>query len=371
VTALRAARILNGEGGTSATPAWLVIGDGRVVATGTGPAPAGATDLGDALLTPGFIDIQVNGAGAVDFARASVDEIIAAVDDRAAGGCTACLPTICSAPLDAYEGMLDLLEAVRAARPETVLGVHLEGPFLGGAPGAHPRELLRPADLEWLRALCDRYGDLIRLVTLAPEADPGNAATAWLRERGVTVALGHSTVDFDGARAAADAGATLATHLFNGMGPLHHRAPGLAGVALTYQPLVPSLIPDGVHVHPAMVRLALVARPDAVIVTDAVAIAPPVVARDGAAYLPDGTLAGSTLTMLDAVQRVAALGVPAATAIRHATSNPAIVIGASDRGRLAPGARADVVALDPDTLARRGVWVGGEHQAQRAGPDVG
>jgi N-acetylglucosamine-6-phosphate deacetylase len=86
--------------------------------------------------------------------------------------------------------------------------------------------------------------------------------------------------------------------------------------------------------------------------------------------MPDGTLAGSTLTMLDAVLRVAALGVPAATAIRHATSNPATVIGAHDRGRLAPGARADVLALDPDTLALRGVWVGGEHQAQREGPDI-
>jgi N-acetylglucosamine-6-phosphate deacetylase len=360
VTALRAARILTGEGGTSASPAWLVIGDGRIVATGSGPAPAGATDLGDALLAPGLVDIQVNGSGAIDFARASVDGIVGAVDDRAAGGCTACLPTICSAPLDAYSGMLDRLAAVRAARPETILGVHLEGPFLGGAPGAHPPELLRTADVEWLRALCDRYGDLIRLVTLAPEADPGHAATRWLRRRGVTVALGHSTVDYDGARAAADAGATLATHLFNGMGPLHHRAPGLPGAALTYRPLVPSLIPDGVHVHPALVRLALDARPDAVIVTDAVATAAPVAARSGAAYLPDGTLAGSTLTMLDAVQRVVALGVPPAVAIRHATHNPAAAIGAKDRGRIAAGARADVIALDPETLALRGVWVGGE-----------
>lgn len=360
MTALRAARILTGDGGISAAPAWLVIGDGRVVATGTGPAPAGATDLGDSLLGPGLVDIQVNGSGPVDFARASVDEIVAAVDGLAAGGCTAMLPTICSAPLDAYTAILDRLVAVRAARPQTVLGVHLEGPFLGGAPGAHPPELLRTADLGWLRALCERYGDLIRVVTLAPESDPGHAATALLRELGVTVALGHSTVDYDGARAAADAGAALATHLFNGMGPLHHRAPGLAGAALTYRPLVPSIIPDGVHVHPALLRLALGARPDAVIVTDAVAIAAPVVARDRAAYMPDGTLAGSTLTMLDAVQRVVALGVAPAAAIRHATSNPAAVIGATDRGRLAPGARADVLALDPDTLAVRAVWVGGE-----------
>src|SRR6185436_2782914 len=212
VTALRAARILTGEGGTSASPAWLVIGDGRIVATGTGPAPAGATDLGDALLAPGLVDIQVNGSGAVDFARASVDEIVAAIDDRTIGVCTACLPTICSAPLDAYAGMLDRLAAVRAARPETVLGVHLEGPFLGGAPGAHPPELVRDVDLDWLVALCDRFGDLVRLVTLAPEADPGFAAIAALHTRGIVVALGHSTVDFEGALAAADAGASVVTH---------------------------------------------------------------------------------------------------------------------------------------------------------------
>jgi N-acetylglucosamine-6-phosphate deacetylase len=153
------------------------------------------------------------------------------------------------------------------------------------------------------------------------------------------------------------------------MSSLHHRAPGLPGAALTYRPLVPSLIPDGVHVHPAIVKLALGVRPDAVLVTDAVATAPPAVERGGAAYLPDGTLAGSVLTMLEGVQRVVAFGVPVSAAIRHATGNPAAAIGASARGRLAPGARADVVALDPETLALRAVWSGGEVQAQSGGPD--
>ena len=340
MTALVAARILNGEGGISASPAWLVMADARVVATGSGAPPADAIDLGDALLAPGYVDIQVNGADAVDFAHASADEIIETIDRRVAGGCTACLPTICSAPLDTYGAMLDRLAAVRAARPDVVLGVHLEGPFLGGAPGAHPR-------------------DLVRLVTLAPEADPDFRAVALLHERGVVVALGHSTVDYDGAQAAAEAGARLVTHLFNGMAPLHHRRPGLAGAALDNRRLVPSLIADGVHVHPALLRLALLARPDAVLVTDAVATTAPVEARDGAAYLPDGTLAGSTLTMAGAVQRVVALGAAPAAAIRGATGNPANAIGAHAYGRISPGARADVLALDPETLAVRSVWVGG------------
>jgi N-acetylglucosamine-6-phosphate deacetylase len=359
VTALVAARILNGEGGTSATPAWIVIGDGRIVATGSGSPPDGATDLGDAFLAPGYVDIQVNGAGSVDFATASIDDIIDTIDAFVAGGCTACLPTICSAPLDRYPAMLERLAAVRAARPESVLGVHLEGPFLGGAPGAHPPEFVRGVDLDWLVTLCDRFGDLVRLVTLAPEADPGLAAIAALRARGIVVALGHSTVDLDGARAAADAGAGIVTHLFNGMGPLHHRAPGLAGAALDDRRLVPSVIADGVHVHPVMLRLALHARPDAVLVTDAVATAPPLQLRSGAAYLPDGTLAGSTLTMASAVRHVAALGISVAATVRCATGNAARAIGAAHYGRVATGCRADLVALDPVTLEVRAVWLGG------------
>jgi N-acetylglucosamine-6-phosphate deacetylase len=240
-----------------------------------------------------------------------------------------------------------------------VIGVHLEGPFLGGAPGAHPPELVRDVDLHWLEQLCDDFGDLVRLVTLAPEADPGFAAIAALRARGIVVALGHSTIDLDGARAAADAGAGIVTHLFNGMGPLHHRSPGLAGAALDDRRLVPSVIADGVHVHPMMVRLALRARPDAVLVTDAVATGPPLELRDRAAYLPDGTLAGSTLTMADAVRHVAALGISAPATIRCATGNAARAIGATGYGRIAVGCRADLVALDPVTLEVRETWLGG------------
>jgi N-acetylglucosamine-6-phosphate deacetylase len=343
-------RILNGEGGASASPAWIATEHGRIVATGTGTPPGGAIDLGDAFLAPGFVDLQVNGTGAVDFATDDVDAITSAVDALTARGTTGLLLTLCSAPLDAYPDMLARAAAVRAARPDRVLGVHLEGPFLGGAPGAHPKELVRTVDLEWLRDLDDRFDDLVRVVTLAPEADPGLESIRVLTARGIVVALGHSTADYDTARAAAQAGARLATHLFNGMGPLHHRAPGLAGAALTDPALVPSLIADFVHVHPAMVQLALDARADAVLVSDAV--------RDTDARLPDGTLAGSTIALADALQNVASLGVAPARAVRYATANPARVLGVSDRGRIAPGARADLVALDPSTLAVREVWVG-------------
>jgi N-acetylglucosamine-6-phosphate deacetylase len=356
---LGCARILNGEGGQSPSPAWVTIADGRIVATGSGNPPPGAVDLGDALIAPGFVDLQVNGTGAVDFAVAPVAEIVAAVDGLVARGTTGLLLTICSARLDAYPAMLERAAQARAARPGAVLGVHLEGPFLGGAPGAHPPEVLRPADVGFLRAVTDAFGGLVRIVTLAPEADPGLAATRALADAGIVVALGHSTVDFDGARTAADAGARMVTHLFNGMAPMHHRAPGLAGAALTDPRLVPSIIADFVHVHPAMVGLALSARADAVVVTDAVGIGPPVGARDGAAYLVDGRLAGSTLTMDAAVRNVVSIGVPVARAVRHACANPARVLGEHARGRVAPGARADLVALDPRTLGVEAVWIEG------------
>jgi N-acetylglucosamine-6-phosphate deacetylase len=365
VTVLAASRIANGEGGISASPAWLIVEDERIVASGTGAAPAGdVEDLGDAVLAPGFIDLQVNGTGTVDFATASLDACIAALDAMTAGGCTACLPTVVTAPLDSYDDVLRKLDAVRAARPAQVVGVHLEGPFLGGAPGAHPAELVRTADLGWLGDVCERFDGLVRLVTLAPEADPGLEATRALTKRGVIVALGHSIVDYDGARAAADAGARMVTHLFNGMGPLHHREPGLPGAALDDRRLVPSVIADFVHVHRAMVKLALDARPDAVLVTDAVGTSASIEARDGAAYLTDGTLAGSTLTMADAVRNVASLGLPLPRVVRHATANAARVLGMTDRGRIAPGARADLVALDPATLSPRRVWLGGRPLAR-------
>jgi N-acetylglucosamine-6-phosphate deacetylase len=344
---LQCNRVLNGEGGSSPSPGWVSVERGRIVATGSGTAPRGAIDLGDAFVAPGFIDLQVNGTGAVDFATATVDEIVHAIDTLIGGGTTGLLPTLCSAPLDTYDAMLTRLRRVQDQRPDAVLGVHLEGPFLGGAPGAHPVDLLCPIDLPWLANLCDTYGDFIKIVTLAPEADADGAAIAMLTARNIVVALGHSTIDYDGARQAVTRGARLATHLFNGMGPLHHRAPGLAGAALTDRRIVPSLIADFVHVHPAMVKLALDVRPDAVLVTDAV--------PDAATHLPDGTLAGSTLTMARALANVASLGFPAARAVRYATANPARALGLDDRGRIAPGARGDLVVLNPTSLAVRQV----------------
>lgn len=340
---LTAERILDGSGGATASPAWITVADGRIVAVGTGTPPGPAAGHVPGLLAPALVDIQVNGHGDCDFATSPTDAIVAAADDLAARGVGAILVTICSAPLTEYPAILARVAAARAARPGIIVGVHLEGPFLGGAPGAHPPEVVRSVDPAFVDAICRDHADLVRLVTLAPEADPGHDAIRAFTGVGIRVALGHTTAGSAESLAAVGAGATLATHLFNGMTPLHHREPGLVGVALTDARIVPTLISDLVHVHPTVVGLALAARPDAVVVSDAV--------RRGAERLPDGTLAGSAIDLSGALTRILALGLPPARAVRHVTGNPAHALGLPDRGRLVPGARADLVAIDPLTAA--------------------
>lgn len=345
-------------------PGWVAIEDGVIVETGPGPGPAGAVDAGSALLAPGLVDLQVNGVDDDDFAAARPEGWRRAARAQLEHGVTAFCPTLVTAPLETYD---DALRRVAAARADiedrllpSVLGVHLEGPFLGGAPGAHPVELVRAVDLEWLRGLLGAFPGLVSIVTLAPEADPGLAATRFLRDQSVTVALGHSTATYDEARAAAGAGARLVTHLFNGMGPLHHREPGLAGAALDDDRLTPTLIADLVHVHPAALRLAIARKPNVALVTDRVATTGLHVTDDGAARLSEGTIAGATLAMDHAVRNVVGLGVPVERAVEMASTIPAGVLGRPDRGRLAPGSRADIVAFDPRSLTVRAVWLGGE-----------
>ncbi|HEX2849236.1 MAG TPA: N-acetylglucosamine-6-phosphate deacetylase [Acidimicrobiales bacterium] len=342
----------------------IEVDGGRIVEVG--PVPAGSA-VPDRVLAPGFVDLQVNGFADVDCSAARdrdwdrLDELILAQ------GVTAWCPALVTAPLGAYaEPIARIGEA--ASRPDaagrpTVLGAHLEGPFLGGAPGAHRRQHLVPIDLEWLGALPDS----VRVVTLAPELPGAPDAIRLLAGRGVLVSLGHSTATFEEARRGADAGARLVTHLFNGMGPLHHRRPGLLGAALSDDRLTPSVIADGVHVHPAVLRTAALAKGAGhwVLVTDAVAWESARVGdraievRDGAPRLADGTLAGSALTMDAAVRRmVTECGVPLADAVGAASTTPAALLGRADRGRIVPGARADLVALTPDLTVSE-VWIAG------------
>lgn len=351
---------------------WVGVEGDRIVGVGMGTR-SGASGVDDAILVPGFIDIQVNGVDAVDFAHADAAVWRAALVAQARHGVTACCPTLVSAPLDSYAEPLGVAASLTSGVAAdgngeigaAVLGVHLEGPFLGGAPGAHVVEHLRPVDLPWLHAVLERTPGLVRVVTLAPEADPDLRGVRMLRDAGVVVAIGHSTASYVDVRAAADAGATVVTHLFNGMGPLNHREPGVAGAALDDPRLTPTLIADLVHVHPAALRLAIRAKRSVALVTDAVAVGAGTIGevavheRDGAARLADGTLAGAIVAMDRAVANVVGLGFPLERAVELAATVPSEILGCNDRGRIEPGRRADIVALDRSSLAVRAVWIGG------------
>ena len=348
-------------------PGWLALDGGRIVEVGHDRPPRDAIDLADRVVAPGFIDLQCNGIGAIDFATSEPVTWQHAQRALARRGVTALCPTFVTAPLDAYAAMLGAAATATAATPADgaeLLGAHLEGPFLGGAPGAHDVTLIRTVDVDWLLGLLARHPGLIRVVTLAPEADPGSRATGALASRGVVVALGHTTASYDEARAAAEAGATVVTHLFNGMAPVHHRDPGVAGAALADDRLTPTLIADLVHVHPAALALAFAATTVAT-VSDSVSIVG-IVERDGAAWLADGTLAGATTQLDCALTNLVAVGVDPARAIAAQTEVPARLLGLDDRGVLRAGAVADVVVLDPDTLTVERVWLRGEEIASDA-----
>ena len=289
-------------------PAEVVVGDdGMIVSV----RPVDVGDTPALRLVPGFIDLQVNGIDDIDVARAGGDDWVRLGELLVAQGVTSWCPTLVTAALDRYDQPLrSIAEAQRLGGPN-IIGAHLEGPFLGGAPGAHRRDLLAPIDLEWLAAL----PDVVRLVTLAPELERADEAIALLTSRGIRVSLGHSTPSTAHVKTAVRNGATMVTHLFNGMSGTHHRDPGLAMAALLEDDVAVGLIADLIHVHPSALQLAFRVKPDnsTILVTDAVAWragtagAVGLATHDGAPRLADGTLAGSVLTMDQAIRNVVQL----------------------------------------------------------------
>lgn len=343
---LAARRVLRPDG--SLRPAALVLDGGRIAAV-EDLDPSQAEGCPDRTLCPGLIDIQVNGLGDVDVATGDADALARLGMTLRQAGTTAWCPTLTSQSLEWYSDWF----AAHARLAPGEIGIHLEGPFLTRA-GAHRRTLLRAPDAGWLDALPTR----VAIVTLAPELPGALEAISSLRSRGVVVALGHSEATYTDALTAAGRGATLVTHVFNAMPALQAREPGLVGAALTDERLVPAVIADGVHLHPCVLGLVLSSGP-AVLTTDSVAWeSRGLSVVGGAARLGDGTLAGSVITMAQALRAAVAAGVGLGVALTAATTTPAHVLGLSSRGTLVPGARADVVALDPD-LAVTGVWVEG------------
>ncbi|MBI3998695.1 MAG: N-acetylglucosamine-6-phosphate deacetylase [Armatimonadetes bacterium] len=341
-------------------PGYVVIEGDRITEVAPGHHRSPDVTWADGLLAPGFIDLQINGGAGCDFLAPSGEELAAAHTYLRRTGTVAYLPTLISAPDDRLRAALAFFaERAQELDAPRILGVHLEGPFLSRArPGAHRPAYLRTPSVEWIGRLLEEFQGLIRVVTLAPELDGALDVIDHLVARGVVVAVGHTDATFAEAMAAFDRGARLATHLFNAMRPYHHREPGIVGAALLHPEVTCSLIADLVHLHPAVLQqvVAIKTTHHTALVTDAIAAAgasassvtlgdQPVTVRDGAPRLPDGTLAGSVLSMDQAVRNLCSLGVPSADALQMATTVPARLLGVSDAA-LAPGHRADLVVLD-------------------------
>ena len=347
--------------------ATVVVENGRFTHIGpssatTPPAHAQTIEGNGRTLVPGFIDLQLNGAFGHDF-TANPETIWEVAAKLPRWGVTLFLPTIITSPRTQIERAQEVVQNGRPAnfRGAEPLGLHLEGPFLNPQKkGAHNPAYIRQPDLDWI---VDWWPETaVSLVTLAPEQPNALAMVEELASRGIVVSAGHSMATFAEAQAGFADGIRYGTHLYNAMPPLGHREPGLIGALLNTDKIVAGIIPDGIHTHPSMVKLAWEMKgPHGLnVVTDAMAalgMAPgtyqlndfSVTVTETDARLVDGTLAGSILDMETAVRNLIQFtGCTLSEAITSVTTTPARLLNLPDRGQIAPGFIADAVLLTTD-----------------------
>ena len=355
------------------SPGWIVVEGDLVADCGAGPPPsAESTEHIAGTIVPGFVDIHSHGAAGLDYSVAAGTSIAPALDWQLAHGTTTVIASLATAPIEQLEKQLIALDQlVRSGR---IAGIHLEGPWLSpGHRGAHAMELLRsPGSTEVDRLTS--IADSLRMVTIAPELPGALDAIRTIVTRGCIAAIGHTSCDASTARAAVDAGVTVATHLFNGMPVLHHRAPGPVGVALLDERVFVELVLDGHHLAPETVELALrLAGDRAVAVSDSIAATgypegeymlagTRVEVRDGLARTTvSGSLAGSTRTLDTAFRTLVrdhSASLPQAVAVTSTT--PAKAMGLPDRGCIRSGAAADLIVLhdlEVRGVMKRGKWI--------------
>jgi N-acetylglucosamine-6-phosphate deacetylase len=380
--------------GTIALPDGSTV-RGRLAFDATISAVERAPSRSGDYVVPGFIDLQVNFPQELASQRVSAVELVWLAGELAREGVTGFLATAITQPLERLERIHGIVAEVMdrdreagdadAGRADAgLLGLHLEGPFIARERlGAHPPFNQKPRGRAFKRILAM---DRVRLVTLAPELPGALAAVRRLARRGIAVSLGHSSATLEQACAAVAAGGRMFTHLFNAMAPIHHRAPGLALAGLLAAPAYAAVIPDGVHLHPAILRLVYRCRGARamLLTTDRVGLLAPAGIRGvprsaasswrprrvlsarlgkAAALRPTAprkvALAGSTVTMLDGFKMmVEKVGATVAEAALMAATNPAAILNLADRGAIRPGARADFVLLSHD-LKLKAVFVGG------------
>ncbi|WFA17144.1 N-acetylglucosamine-6-phosphate deacetylase [Paenibacillus mucilaginosus] len=371
------------ENGTEADGFLEVLRDGKIGAFGpmaslpATPEPAEIVDAKGSWLLPGFIDVHVHGGWGGDFMDASEESLAKITRFHASRGTTTMLATTMTA---SREDITRALQAVQAFRAKgmpfaRLAGVHLEGPFINPKlAGAQDPKLMLPPQSEWLEEWTSAYPGLIRLLTLAPELEGAAPFIRMLAGHGIVAACGHTDAAYDQIQEAVSHGLSHAVHTFNAMKGLHHREPGVVGAVLTNEAVTAEVIADGIHVHEACVRLLTVTKRQGnlVLVTDAISAAglgdgdymlggQDVVVKDGVARLKEGgNLAGSTLTMIDALRyMVERIGLSVEEASLLASRNPARVLGLSEHtGSIAGGKAADLLLVSPSLEIER-VWVDG------------
>jgi N-acetylglucosamine-6-phosphate deacetylase len=331
------------------------------------PADAQQVDCKGHLVTAGLIDLQIAGSGGYLFSADPSGEALNAITGSIlATGTTGFLIAL---PTNTTEVYSDAFRAVRENPSPAILGLHLEGPFISlGKRGAHAKELIRVPTRENVNELLSRAGGTIRMMTVAPEVCTPEIIEL-IKAHGITVSAGHSNATFREATLGFGMGIEATTHLFNAMSPVHHRDPGLPGAAFASDTVCASIIADGIHVDFSMLTIAKkIMKERLFLVSDAVE------ENDRGAYrhvmqpdrytLPDGTLSGARLTMLDAVKNcVNHAGIDLFEAIRMASLYPARLIRAADQGIIAPGARADLILTD-SSMELKGVFFNGKMEFQ-------
>ncbi|GAA0387236.1 N-acetylglucosamine-6-phosphate deacetylase [Acrocarpospora corrugata] len=355
---------------------WLTIEDGRITHIGHGEAPGNGLSLGGRTVVPGFVDIHVHGGGGAGYPSSSADQARQAFAFHQRHGTTTALASLVTAPLESLAASAATLAGLCAEG--LLAGIHFEGPYISAARcGAHPPGLLRTPSATEFADLIKAANGHARMFTLAPELPGALDAIRECTASGVIAAIGHTDATYEEATAAIDAGATVATHLFNAMRPLNHRDPGPITAAMTDDRVTVELVNDGVHLHPRIIDLVLAAVPPTRVafITDAMAAAGmpdgdftlgsvQVEVRQGVARLAGTpTIAGSTLTMDTAFRNAIhtnSLTLPEAAQVTSLT--PAHILGLSHEiGSITVGKKADLVILNPalevTAVMKSGTWL--------------
>jgi N-acetylglucosamine-6-phosphate deacetylase len=355
----------------------VVIVDGKIAAIGDDGGADDEIDLTGSTLLPGFIDVHIHGAVGVDVMDATADGLRSVSAYLASQGVTSWLPTFVPASDENYASAVAVISEAMNSAGARIVGVHYEGPFVnskqcGALHTEHFKTYSRPEDLDFL--VVPENG--ARMITLAPEVSGGVELVRELKARGWVISIGHTRADLQVLEDACEAGARHMTHFMNAMAPLHHRTPGPIAWGLSRDDVTVDLIADGIHLDPFMLRLLLKLKGTRgiALISDAIAAAgkgdgdyniwgETISVKNGRTANASGSIAGSVISMLDAVRLLHSLGVSYPDLALMASSNPAHLLNIDHEcGSIAPGKRADLVALDNHTNVKLTLLGGSSHE---------